>query len=114
MVHYKPVPFVLQANKFPNPRWDLNHSGKIVLPEFGDYFINALLVWVPSAGARRTSESMGRLVTSQEHYPAALQTFYARIIKERVTPVHRLHARSERCIRDRVPNQRLRVAGMSV
>ena len=59
MVHYNPVPFVLQANKFPNPRWDLDDSGQVMLPEFGDYFINALLVWVPSAGARRTGESMG-------------------------------------------------------
>ena len=59
MVNYKPIPFVLQANKFPNPRRDLNYAGQIMLPEFGDYFVNALLVWIPTACARRTGESMG-------------------------------------------------------
>ena len=59
MINYKPIPFVLQANKFPNPRRDLDYAGQIMLPEFGDYFFNAFLVWVPTTRARRTGESMG-------------------------------------------------------
>jgi hypothetical protein len=60
MIHYKPIPFVLQPNKFPNPRRDLQNAGQIMLTEFGDDFVNALLVRVPTARARRTGESMPR------------------------------------------------------
>ena len=59
MINYKTIPFVLQTNKFPNPRRGLDYAGQIMLPEFGDYFVNAFFVWVPTARARRTGESMG-------------------------------------------------------
>ena len=53
MIHYQPIPFVLQANKFPNPRRGLDYARQIMLPEFGYYFFNAFLIWVPTARARR-------------------------------------------------------------
>ena len=59
MINYKPIPVVLQANKFPNSRRGLDDAGQVMLPEFGDYFVNAFLVWVPTARARRTGEGMG-------------------------------------------------------
>jgi len=58
MIHYQPIPFVLQANKFPNPRRGLDYARQIMLPEFGYYFFNAFLIWVPTARARRIGESM--------------------------------------------------------
>ena len=94
MINYKPIPFVLQANKFPNRRRDLNYAGQIMLPEFGHYFFNAFLVGVPTTRARRTGEAMGCLVSSEEQHPTALQTFNAHVIKERVIPFRRLPPRS--------------------
>jgi hypothetical protein len=58
VIHYQPIPFVLQANKFPNPRRGLDYARQIMLPEFGYYFFNAFLIWVPTARARRIGESM--------------------------------------------------------
>ena len=72
MVNYKPISFVLQANKFPNSRRDLDYARQVMLPEFGHYFFNAFLVGVPTTRARRTGEAMGCLVSSEEQYPAAL------------------------------------------
>ena len=94
MINYKPIPFVLQANKFPNRCRDLDYAGLIMLSEFGHYFINAFLVGVPATRARRTGEGMGCLVSSEEQHPAALQTFNARVIKERVSSFRRLPPRS--------------------
>ena len=59
MINYQPIPHVLQTNKFPNPRWGLDYPGQEMLPEFGDYFVNAFLVWVATTRARRTGEGMG-------------------------------------------------------
>ena len=101
MIYYKPIPFVLQADDFPHRRRDLNYSGHIMLPEFGHYFFNAFLVGVPTARARRTGEAMGCLVSSEEQYPTALQTFDAHVIKERVIPFRWLPPRSEGRMRDR-------------
>ncbi len=95
MINYKPIPFVLQANKFPNCGRDLDYAGQIMLPEFGHYFFNAFLVGVPTARARRTGEAMGCLVSSEEQHPAALQSFNAPIVKKRMTAFRRLASRSQ-------------------
>ena len=100
MIYYKSIPVVLQSNKFPNPGRGLDYSGQKMLPEIGDYFFNALLVWVAATRARGTRKGMGRLVAREEQHPATLQTFYARIIKERVIAFRRLSPRSQRSIRD--------------
>ena len=94
MINYKPIPFVLQANKFPNRCRDLDYAGQIMLPEFGHYFFNAFLVRVPTARARRTGEAMGCLVSSEKQHPTALQAFNAHVIKERVISFRRLPPRS--------------------
>lgn len=94
MINYKPIPFVLQANKLPNRGRNLDYAGQIMLPEFGHYFFNAFLVGVPTARARRTGEAMGCLVSSEEQHPTALQAFNADVIKERVIPLRRLPPRS--------------------
>jgi hypothetical protein len=72
MIHDKPVSFVLQTHDFPNCRRDLDHTGQIMLPDLGHYFFNTFLVGVPTARARRTGESMGCLMSSEEQHPSAL------------------------------------------
>ena len=95
MINCKPIPFVLQANKFPNRCRDLDYAGQIMLPEFGHYFFNAFLVGVPTTRARRTGEAMGCLVSSEEQHPATLQAFDACVIKKRVIPLCWLLSRSQ-------------------
>ena len=94
MIDYKPIPFVFQTHDFPNCSRDLDHARQIMLPDLGHYFFNAFLVGVPTTRARRTGEAMGCLVSSEEQYPTALQTFNAHVIKERVIPFRRLPPRS--------------------
>lgn len=96
MIDYKPISLVLDAHEFPHGRRNLDHARQIVLPDLGHYFFNALLVGVPTTCARRTGETMGCLVSSQEQHTAALESFDACVVEKWMIPLCGLPSRRER------------------
>jgi hypothetical protein len=72
MIHHEPISFVLQPDDLADRRRNFNYARNVVLTELGHNLINAFLVGIPTAGARRTGEAVGCLVSGEKQHPAAL------------------------------------------